>query len=205
MKNKKGRKMTDTVAQQPAAVDVIAFAQATNWYPNPILRAGFVARLAHMGVNRKYSKDRPYISHPERVAGRVQTLPTTSEDMAVAAFLHDVLEDVKWVTEEQLRSCFSKHAIDLVVDLTNKSKGSPLPRPARKQMDRDHLRGCCNEVKMIKLIDRIDNLRDMHKAERGFRKIYAEESRALAEAVGDVSSALKAELLECVAEMLAAP
>lgn len=173
------------------------------WDPNPIMRALKVCMAAHSGQKRKYSEE-PYHVHPARVALKVQYLPGADEDMVVAAYLHDVLEDTQWTAEDLRRCWFSPAAVAMVIALTNQSKGVKAPRAERKRMDREYLRTCTRPVKIIKLCDRIDNLRDTIMCpDEAFRKMYAEESALLADAVGDASSNLKAELLTCVEELRA--
>ena len=52
------------------------------------------------------------------------------------------------------------------------------------------------EAKIIKLLDRIDNLQEMVEAPGNFRRKYCDESRLLADVIGDADPELKAELLE---------
>jgi (p)ppGpp synthase/HD superfamily hydrolase len=163
---------------------------------NVILKAAAFARQAHAGQNRKYH-DRPYIQHPARVAGRVAIHPKATEAMVVAAFLHDVVEDTPH-TSEEVSAEFGPEVARLVGELTNPSKGSKAPRRERKQQDRDHFAHVSVEARVIKLLDRIDNLQEMQDAPSGFKAKYCEESRLLADAIGDADPELKAELLDCV-------
>jgi len=161
---------------------------------NIIIAAAHLARRAHEGQFRKYRRV-PYIHHPARVAGRVAPHPEATEVMVAAAFLHDVVEDTPFGLQD-ITAATSAQIADLVSQLTNPSKNMKLPREDRKAIDRAHLRKACREAKIIKLVDRIDNLRDMDDAEDQFRQLYAGESLLLADTVGDVDAALKAELVE---------
>ena len=51
------------------------------------------------------------------------------------------------------------------------------------------------------LLDRIDNLQEMVDAPSNFRRKYGEESRLLADVIGDADPELKAELLDCVQKL----
>ena len=166
---------------------------------NLILKAASFARCAHADQRRKYN-DRPYIQHPARVAGRVAAHPDATEVMAAAAFLHDVVEDTPYTLDEIVAE-FGRDVARLVAELTDPSKGMKAPRHERKQIDRDHLALVSVEAKIIKLLDRIDNLQEMAAAPSGFRKKYCEESRLLAEVIGDADPELKAELLDCVEKL----
>jgi len=163
---------------------------------NVILKAAAFARHAHAGQRRKYT-GRPFIFHPARVAGRVAAHPRATEAMVAAAFLHDVVEDTPRTLDEV--SCeFGPDVTRLVDEMTNRPKDSEAPRPERKRQDRERLIGVSMEARIIKLLDRIDNLQEMTDAPRGFLRKYCEESRLLAEAIGDADPDLRTELLENV-------
>lgn len=147
-----------------------------------ILRAAALADRAHEGQKRKYTNF-PYIMHPARVAGRVGILPGVTEEMVAAAYLHDVLEDTT-ITREEIEEVTNAQVGFYVDCMTNKSKGTGLPRAERKALDRRHLSEVPQEVKLIKAIDRMDNLLEMRGAPADFKRLYAEESLLLAEALG---------------------
>jgi len=167
-----------------------------------ILKAAAYARQAHAGQRRKY-KNRPYIVHPARVAGRVATHPAATEAMVAAAFLHDVVEDTRFSLAD-VAVQFGPEVARLVEELTNPSTGVKAPRREREQLDREHLAKVSAEAKLIKLLDRIDNLYDMAEAPRRFLRLYCEESRLLAEVIGDAAPELKAELLDTIERLEAA-
>jgi len=166
---------------------------------NIILLAAQFAAKAHKGQTRKYN-GRPYISHPARVAGRVAVHPLATEDMVAAAFLHDVVEDTNATLFDDL-ACFAPKIKALIEELTNPSKGMKAPRQERKRIDREHIAGASREAKIIKLLDRIDNLAEMSVAPDDFKKMYADESRLLAEAIGDADLDLRDELLALVEKL----
>lgn len=145
---------------------------------NIILEAARFARNAHQGQFRKFS-GRPYIEHPMRVAGQVSLMPGATERHVCAGWLHDVLEDTN-VTYNELRYEFGGEVADLVQELTNPSKQHPeLNRADRKKMDRLHLVHVSTSAKIIKLCDRIDNLRDLGWS-NDFTETYCKESSLLA-------------------------
>jgi (p)ppGpp synthase/HD superfamily hydrolase len=147
-------------------------------HPNLIIAAAMKAIELHHGQTRRYN-GRPYIEHPMRVAGYVTLMPGVTAIEIAAAWLHDTLEDCD-VTEKQLYEEFPIDVVNLVKDLTNPSKGHKgLPRERRKAMDREHLAGVSRWAKIIKLIDRMDNVRDMSGAEPDFKWLYATETRRL--------------------------
>lgn len=147
-----------------------------------ILKAAALAVRAHEGQKRKYNGF-PYITHPARVAGRVGILPGATEEMVAAAYLHDVLEDTT-VTRAEIEEATNAQVGFYVDCMTNKSKGTGLTRIERKALDRKHLLEVPAEVKLIKAIDRIDNLLEMSGAPADFKKMYAAESLLLADVLG---------------------
>lgn len=158
-----------------------------------IIAAAQLARRAHATQKRKYT-GRPYVEHPARVAARVALHTEATEDMVAAAFLHDVLEDTQ-ATQGDILVGTNQDVLDLVIWMTNPSKKrGDLNRSQRKAMDRDHLSKAPREVKLIKLLDRIDNLAEMGLASWDFKVMYAQESLLLLEAIGDVDTDLWKEL-----------
>jgi len=153
---------------------------------------------AHKGQRRKYTNEM-YARHPMNVGAKVAERADSSETMIAAAMLHDVLEDTK-ITSKQLREKFGGIVSSLVLQLTNPSKNhTDLPRAKRKQMDRDFLRTVSREAKIIKMHDRLDNISDFGDAletDRGFVKLYLEESRLLADVLGDADEKLYHELMK---------
>lgn len=145
---------------------------------------------AHNGQLRKYHGS-PYIQHPCNVAQMVETyvkdndIPyKTGIDMISAAYLHDVIEDCN-IQKSELEKNFGPIITSYVVGMTNVSKvHSDLNRKERKALDRKRMSLECKEVKLIKLCDRIDNVRDFRTCfDKGlkddFRILYAEESLSL--------------------------
>lgn len=168
---------------------------------NIILEAARFAHDMHFGVPRKYS-GRPYIEHPARVAAQVSFLSDSSEFMVAAAWLHDVIEDCQ-VQAETLEALFGSDVARLVVGLTNVSKkDSSLNREGRKKADRERMALEIPSVKVIKLIDRIDNLEEGFAdsfynvdAEKFLIKVYHRESKQLLdEALRGVHPALEEKL-----------
>jgi (p)ppGpp synthase/HD superfamily hydrolase len=152
-----------------------------------IILAARLAEIAHRGQVRKYT-GAPYITHPMRVAARVTLLPGATDDMIAAAWLHDVVEDCG-VSEQAILDQFGLGIADLVVQLTAPSKAYPhLNRKERKEIDRQYLAQVPDAAKKIKLIDRIDNIREMAEAPRDFKELYVDETRLLVEAIASVDT-----------------
>lgn len=159
---------------------------------NEILKAARFAANAHRDQKRKYT-DLPYITHPCRVAGRVAIHPLANEAAVCAAYLHDVVEDCG-VTLTQLKVEFGEEVAGLVAWLTNPSKGSKAPRAERKALDREHIAKAPQIAKVIKLIDRIDNMSEMDGGDEDFVCLYRKETTALLNEIGDADFELGDEL-----------
>lgn len=165
---------------------------------NVIIAAAHLARRAHEGQKRKYT-GRPYVEHPARVAARVALHPSATEVMVATAFLHDVLEDTQ-ATQGDILVGTCQDVLDDVIWLTNPSKAHKnLLRAEKKAMDREHLAGAPRRIKIIKLIDRIDNLLEMTGAPWEFKAMYAQESLLLSEAIGDADEDLRREMVNLAA------
>src|SRR6187402_568734 len=115
------------------------------------------AQKCHAGQVRKYT-GHPYIMHPMRVALRTSERALQNseransinlEDCVAAALCHDVIEDCG-VRRRGLIDTIGFDAADIVVWLTNPSKGSTLPRADRKKIDRDHISKAPRWAKIIK-------------------------------------------------------
>lgn len=163
---------------------------------NLILVAAAMAREAHDGQKRKYN-GKPYVSHPARVGARYALRPDATEEGVAAGFLHDVIEDTK-VTREDIAKRTNEAVAVLVEWMTNTSKIThpTANRVERKRIDRERLSKAPREVKILKMIDRIDNLSEMDGAQGSFVTVYVEESLLLAEAVGDADDLLRKELID---------
>jgi (p)ppGpp synthase/HD superfamily hydrolase len=145
-----------------------------------IARATIFATKAHQCQVRKYS-GRPYIYHPMRVAHSAVMLEAPDHVVA-AAWLHDVVEDCG-ITIDEVEKSFGPDVAMLVLELTNPSKGSDLPRSERKAMDRAHIAKASYWAKVLKLLDRLDNVQEMTGCGDKFMGVYAAESRLLSDAI----------------------
>ena len=157
-----------------------------------ILKAAQFATRAHHGQVRKYTK-RPFIEHPARVAGKMACHPIADEELVAASFSHDILDYTKvplWEIERDI----GPGVASLVRWVSKHSKGSTAPRGVRKKMERDVLRDAPRPAKIIKMLDRIDNLLEMDRAPEDFRELYFQESLLLVKAIGDADEDLAQDL-----------
>ena len=130
------------------------------------------AAKAHGSQVRKYHGT-PYISHPLAVAEIVKSVPHT-EEMLVAAVLHDVVEDTS-VTLEQIVEEFGTKVGELVHFLTDVSKPEDGNRAHRKQLDAEHNAKGPAEAQTIKVADLIHNSMDIAAHDPRFWRTYKME------------------------------
>ena len=103
----------------------------------------------------------PYFWHPSRVAKiLLGELGITDSDLICAALLHDVLEDSDILTPKVLAFNFGDYVGDIVETLTKEIgiKDGPL----REKIDQEYierLQNSSEDCRIVKLADRLDNLR----------------------------------------------
>jgi len=127
-------------------------------FPKPekflIIKALDFARLAHNGQKR--DEGTPYIIHPVRVANiLMHEIAQMKGDVICTALLHDVIEDCD-ITMKELRNNFNDHIAQMVKTL---SKDTALEN--HKRVYFESILKAESDVKLIKICDRLDNLRSL--------------------------------------------
>lgn len=112
------------------------------------------ASVKHRGQTRKGSTV-PYISHPMAVASLVFEYGG-SEDQAIAALLHDTIED-SGVTEAELTELFGTQITQMVSECTNLNN-DPDPK-TKKQAYIDHLAHSSAQALLVSGCDKLHNAR----------------------------------------------
>jgi GTP pyrophosphokinase len=131
--------------------------------PDPVLGTRFVEalRLAvdlHSQQARKGSNV-PYMGHLLGVCGLVID-SGGSEDEAIAAVLHDAVEDQGGAaTLELIRTQFGSNVAAIVEGCSDTDVLPKPPWPARKEAYIEHLRTACASVLRVSLADKLNNLR----------------------------------------------
>lgn len=138
-------------------------------------RAIEFATQAHKGQYRKYTHD-PYITHPLAVMEIVRGVPGHTEEMLVAAVLHDVVEDTD-VSLMEITEKFGDVVSDLVLHLTDISTPEDGNRLKRKRKDAEWYAQGSAEAQTIKVADFIDNTRDIAQNDPRFWEIYKMEKQ----------------------------
>ena len=143
-------------------------------------------RLAHeahdsIGQKRKYTGE-PYWVHPDAVAATVAQVGG-DENMVIAAYLHDVREDVfplkpqydaQWIWRE-----FNDDVMDRVLDLTDvytKVRYPKMNRAQRKALEHERLSIIPPRSQTIKLADMIDNTESIVAHDKDFARVYLREA-----------------------------
>ncbi len=123
-----------------------------------VSRAADFAARKHAGTRRKGADKEPYVNHLAEVA-LLLTVATEDADAALVAagWLHDTIEDTG-VTRDDLAELFSEDVAELVVACTD---DKTLPKAERKRLQIEHAPHLAPRAKMIKLADKISNLRSL--------------------------------------------
>ena len=130
-----------------------------------LLSPRFTAALAyaaelHREQERKVSGV-PYIGHLLRVAGIVLEYGG-SEDEAIAALLHDAVEDQGGTPVlEEIRRRFGEAVAETVLGCSDTQARPKPPWQQRKQAHVDHVRAASRSVRMVVAADKLDNARSL--------------------------------------------
>ena len=126
-----------------------------------ILKAFLFAAEKHNEQRRKDTKASPYINH---LIGVTETLWTVGDvrdvNLLVAAILHDTLEDTE-ATADEIKNQFGEEVLSLVLEVTDDKS---LPKQTRKQLQVEHAPHKSGKAKLLKIADKINNIRDIIKS-----------------------------------------
>jgi GTP pyrophosphokinase len=129
--------------------------------------------------NQKRKSGEAYVSHPCQVALiLVDELGVQDPVTLAAAMLHDTIEDVPEVTSEVISSLFGKHVAAIVDGCTKISHFSGDKQTFYKLVHRKIFSGAASrvEIMLIKLADRLHNLRTMESMPKYKRQKIADET-----------------------------
>lgn len=132
---------------------------------------------AHEGQKRK-SGD-AYVSHPCQVAQILaEEMGVRDPETLAAAVLHDTVEDVPEVTNEVIAELFGKNVEAIVDGCTKITHFSGGKQTFYKLVHRKIFSGAASriEIMLIKLADRLHNLRTMNSMPKHKRQKIAEET-----------------------------
>ena len=123
-----------------------------------LLRALAFAAHKHRDQRRKDAEASPYINHPIALADvLVNEGGVTDVEVLCAALLHDTVEDTD-TTHEELVNAFGSRIARIVAEVTD---DKALSKAERKRLQVEHAGKLSSEAKLVKLADKICNLRDV--------------------------------------------
>jgi guanosine-3',5'-bis(diphosphate) 3'-pyrophosphohydrolase len=123
-----------------------------------ILRALEFASWKHRDQRRKDKVASPYINHPIALANLLwREGGVTDPTVIAAALLHDTIEDTE-TTWQELRGAFGDDVADVVIEVTDVKW---LRKDVRKRLQVARARHSSARARLVKLADKICNLRDM--------------------------------------------
>lgn len=125
---------------------------------NRLLSAIAFAAHKHRDQRRKDAVASPYINHPIALANVLANeAGVDDERILIAAVLHDTVEDTE-TTEQELVREFGKEISDIVLEVTDDQS---LSKDERKRLQVEHAGTISRRAKIVKLADKICNLRDV--------------------------------------------
>jgi GTP diphosphokinase / guanosine-3',5'-bis(diphosphate) 3'-diphosphatase len=123
-----------------------------------IIQAAYFAAEKHRTQRRKDTEKTPYINHPLALAN-VLSVECSIDDVEVicGALLHDTIEDTN-ASKEELLENFGENITRIVLEVTD---DKTLDKIERKEAQVAHAPHISDQAKLVKLADKISNLRDI--------------------------------------------
>jgi guanosine-3',5'-bis(diphosphate) 3'-pyrophosphohydrolase len=119
-----------------------------------------LAAHKHRDQRRKGAEASPYINHPiALVHVLVHEGAVENADVLCAALLHDTIEDTE-TTEGELAAIFGPRIARIVAEV---SDDRSLEKAERKRRQVEHAPHLSTSAKLVKLADKICNLRDVNR------------------------------------------
>jgi guanosine-3',5'-bis(diphosphate) 3'-pyrophosphohydrolase len=148
----------------------------------------------HRHQRRKDKEASPYINHPIALAHLLVATAGVEDPVVLqAAILHDTIEDTQ-TSYAELLDRFGKEVADVVAEVTDDKS---LPKERRKELQVEHAPHASRAAALVKLADKICNLRDMAAAPpHGWslqrRQEYFDWAKRVVDRLPPVSDALSA-------------
>ncbi|SRR6266581_2882518 len=116
------------------------------------------AAAKHRNQRRKDAEASPYINHPIALANVLANEGGIEDErVLMAAILHDTIEDTE-TTAVELEKLFGQEVRSIVLEVTD---DKALPKAERKRLQIEHASSLSRRAKLVKLADKICNLRDV--------------------------------------------
>lgn len=123
-----------------------------------LIRAAAFAAERHRHQRRRDAAASPYINHPLALADVLANEGGVDDTVVLcAALLHDTLEDTDTRADE-LEAAFGARIAAVVREV---SDDTSLPKHERKRLQIEHTARASREAQLVKLADKICNLRDL--------------------------------------------
>ena len=157
----------------------------------------------HRDQRRKDAEASPYINHPITLADvLVNEGGVTDVEVLCAALLHDTVEDTA-TTHEELLDAFGSRIARIVAEVTD---DKALSKAERKRLQVEHAVHLSPQAKLVKLADKICNLRDvaLHPPahwDLARRREYFDWARSVVDRLGAVEPRLHAAFERAYAQM----
>ncbi|TNC72001.1 HD domain-containing protein [Rubellimicrobium roseum] len=137
-----------------------------------------LAAQAHTGQTRKGAAAEPYVNHVADVAARLAQSPAVTDDLLIAAILHDVVEDTAHSLDEIIQR-FGPEVAGYVAEVTDDMS---LPDAERKRRQVEEAPRKSDGAKRIKLADKASNIAALadsppHFWDRARKRRYLEWAR----------------------------
>lgn len=112
----------------------------------------------HRNQRRKDADASPYINHPIALANVLANEGGVDDATVLcAAVLHDTIEDTE-TTADEIRALFGPKVAAVVLEVTDDKS---FEKQVRKQRQVEHAPHISTEAKLVKLADKISNVRDI--------------------------------------------
>ena len=132
--------------------------ESANLVSGAFIKAVAFASEKHRNQRRKDADASPYINHPIALSNVLANEGgVVDATILCAAVLHDTIEDTK-TTADELRQLFGDKVTSIVLEVTD---DKALAKEVRKEEQVRHAPHISTEAKLVKLADKICNLRDI--------------------------------------------
>lgn len=144
----------------PFTASFVSMGAGTSLNSKVVAAAAFAA-FKHRDQRRKDQEASPYINHPIALANVLANEAAIDDSIVLcAALLHDTIEDTE-TTEAELRALFGEEVTQAVLEVTDDKS---LPKAERKRLQVQHAALISHRAKLVKLADKICNVRDIISA-----------------------------------------
>ncbi|XP_049313617.1 guanosine-3',5'-bis(diphosphate) 3'-pyrophosphohydrolase MESH1 isoform X2 [Bactrocera dorsalis] len=127
-------------------------------HPTAKLMHGLQFAASKHRTQLRKDNETPYINHPINVATILAVEGGISdENVLIAALLHDTVEDTD-TTFEEIEQHFGEDICAIVREVTD---DKTLEKQERKRLQIEHAASSSENAKLVKLADKLDNLRDL--------------------------------------------